>query len=130
LGQALKAQANASQLQTAALEGEQAAANSQQTRMNQGQNAANLAGNIHGQELSQEEINARAINDFNNRMSANQQNYLNRNADTLNNAQQYNLGMAQDAANKNVVNNNNAKMWNIENQNKLKQQVLAITRKK
>jgi hypothetical protein len=77
--------------------------------------AANLGGQIRGEDVSLETANAGIINDFNTRNTDRMQGFANQVADTRNQAQQYNIGQAQGVANQNVAGRNQAKRDKVSN---------------
>ena len=86
-----------------------------------------------GRQLSQDELgmegqNNDVINQFNQRTSAQYQNYLSQRAAMQNQAQIQNLGMQQDIANRNTSAANDASWRNQENQNRTQQQAYDNTR--
>lgn len=68
---------------------------------------ASLGSQIRGEDVNLQNTNAGIINDYNQRMSANNQNWEYNRANSLNDAQRYNLGVAQGIEGQNVVANNN-----------------------
>lgn len=71
-------------------------------RLNALSQGATLGGQIRDQDIGLQGKNVGIINAFNQRNTANQQNYLNQNADTRNTAQRLNIGNQQDVMNKNT----------------------------
>lgn len=93
-----------------ALAGEEAVANNASRRDQSLRGAADLGGRIRSADMSMEQANANVINSFNQRLATRKQDYLNRRADTANDAQRYNLGVQQGTADRNVGNRNNFKV--------------------
>lgn len=112
--------------QADALAGEQSAADAAQRRMQATNQAANLGGQIYGQDVSLAEKNANTMNDFNKWVRGAQQDWQNQRAGTLNTAQQQNLGTAQNVSNANVGLANQFKGNRIANQEQKFQNDLAI----
>jgi hypothetical protein len=122
MAMALQNQTSASTMDTLANAGLANAANSQNMRSQNMQNAAALGGNLYNQDINMEQQNAGIINAFNQRQAANQQQFLNNQAAVANDASRYNIGTAQDLQNRNVQNLNDAKWRNQANKNQFAQQ--------
>lgn len=122
LGYAGNLQAISDSYQTDALAGQQAAVDAANRRNQAVTGAANLGGQIYGQEASLAEKNANIMNNFNQYIRDARQQQVNNAANTTNEGNRYNLGVAQSTANQNVGNRNNWKVSERDNQNKLLQQ--------
>lgn len=81
---------------------------------------AQLGGQISAADRSLAGTNAGIINDFNQRMSTNYQNYVNQGANMQNEAQKFNIGQNQGAADKNVASAYDNAKYNQSNINNLK----------
>lgn len=124
--------AGESAMDRSAQQSQQAAAESYRNRLQQLIQGGQLGGQMEQRDLSTQEKNADIINRFNEMTSKNYQNYLNNRADLANKAQLYNIGQAQDTADKNVnlANINKEKMadiakWGYEANKANKQQAFA-----
>lgn len=119
LAQAMGAQQNAAQL--GADSSRSAMLDAYKTRLQALRDSASLGGQIRNEDVEVESRNVGINNDFNRRLSANQNAY-NQYKDGVNNdAQWKNIGMHQDADNKNVAGKYETDKWNINNGNTLKQ---------
>ncbi len=107
-------QGNAAAAQNQAMQDENALMAAEQRRQSAGMNAANLGGQIFNRDLNMEQQNANVINDFNRRLAENKNTYGQYAANIGNQAQQYNLGNLQQAADKNVTQNYNAQVYNTD----------------
>lgn len=114
IGASLQQQAGTAQMENLANMGQQAAIESYRNQLQSMRDAATLGGTMRGQELDIQSKNAGIINDFNQRATANYQNWLNMKAAQQNEAQLANLQARQDIANRNVEGQNKAQMYNIE----------------
>lgn len=103
-------QGNASAMNTAAQTQQQAATDAYRNQLNALAQGATLGGQLYSQDQSTQAQNAAIINAFNQRMSSQQQDYEQRNADVLNQAAAANLANKQNIANQNVQNANAATM--------------------
>jgi hypothetical protein len=90
----------------------QLAAQAYQQRLQALADSGQLGGQIKMQDADLQGNNANIINAFNQRNASNRQSYLNRGADTSNQAQMYNIGQIQDIANRNVQNRNTYDQYN------------------
>lgn len=99
-----------------------AAAEAYRQRLSALQQSANLGGQMTAQDANLQAQNASIINAFNQRMANRGQDYANSTADTLNQAQRYNLGSAQDVSNRNTGLANDYGMYNQARSDKNKQQ--------
>ncbi len=86
--------------------GQSAAAQGYQNRINAMRNAAQMGGDINASETSLASRNADIINGFNQRMAQNGQAWQNNRANTINDANRYNTGVANDVAMANTRQNN------------------------
>lgn len=106
----------------AARSGEQQAAEAYRAKLQALTGAANLGGQIRGEDVALETGNAAIINAFNQRMADSMRaNALNQ-QDTQNVAQRYNLDRGQRTSDMNVGQRNAAWMRNQDNRNRLTQQ--------
>lgn len=87
---------------------QQAATDAYKNRLNALMSGAQLGSQIAQEDVNLQSRNADIINDFNQRMSRNHQDWQNNRASALNNAQQFNLGAAQGIDNMNTGAANNA----------------------
>jgi hypothetical protein len=110
-------------LQNEALAGEQGVIDAQNRRSQAGMNVGQLASNLRGQEMSQEEKNANIINEFNRNLAAQGQAYQNNIANIQNQAGMRNLDTKQNIGQQNTVAGNNAAVANRANQNQIAQNV-------
>lgn len=101
--------AGAEAMDRSAQTSQQAAVEAYKNRLNQMMQGAQLGGQMEQQDISLQGRNTDIINRFNEMTSKNYQDYLNNRANTANQAQQYNIGQAQDVSNKNVNLKNTAK---------------------
>jgi hypothetical protein len=117
-GLSLAAQLGASRqaMDSGAMANLSAASEAYRNRLNALSQGAQLGGQISAQDLSMQERNADIINAFNQRMSQTAQAQANQRANVLNQAQQYNLGVSQDLANRNT---SNANEFSLQNQQRL-----------
>ena len=92
----------------------QAASDAQRRRLQALSSGAALGSEIYGQEMNLAGQNAAIINDFNRRMAQSRQAYEMSRAGTLNEAQRYNLGTAQDVEARNVASRNAAQAANLQ----------------
>lgn len=97
-------------MNTNAMQGMDAATQAYRNRLQALSQGAQLGGQISSEDQNLQANNANIINAFNQRMSANEQAYLNNRADLANQAQQYNLQNAQSLANQNVQARNQASL--------------------
>jgi len=81
--------------------------------------SSEMGGRLRSDELNLEAKNAGVINDFNERTSRNRQAWGDNRANTMNNAQRYNLDSEQDVSNNNIRQGNEAKWRNQDNYNTL-----------
>ena len=108
-------------LQNEALAGEQGVIDAQNRRSQAGMNVGQLASNLRGQEMSQEEKNANIINEFNRNLAAQGQAYQNNVANIQNQAGQRNIDTRQNIGQQNTVARNNAATQNQGMRNQLAQ---------
>lgn len=87
-----------------------AATQAYKNRLNALMSGAQLGSQIGQEDVGLQARNAAIINDFNQRVSRNRQAYESARAATLNTAQQYNLGVGQSVAERNVAARNQAAM--------------------
>lgn len=92
--------------QRAASTGQDAAVQSYRNQLQAVKDSASLGNQISQNDLNQQGTNASIINAFNQRQAAGQRDYLTNRANTMNSAQQINLGNAQNVADKNTTTNN------------------------
>lgn len=119
LAQAMASQQNSAQL--GAESSRSAMLEAYKTRLQALRDSASLGGQIRNEDVEVESRNVGINNDFNRRLSANQNAY-NQYKDGVNNdAQWKNIGMNQDADNKNVAAKYDNDKYNINNGNDLKQ---------
>jgi hypothetical protein len=81
--------------------------------------SASLGGDIRASEMGEAARNTGIINDFNQRTSANYQNYVNQRANMANQAQVYNLDRAQSINDANVAQRNKFTVDNLNRYNQL-----------
>lgn len=105
-----------------ALAGEQAAANQFQRQQQAQQNAANLGGQMYGQDVNMEQLNANIMNQFNQRAVENANRANQFNAQQRQAASNANQQVGQDIANKNVGQRNAAAYDARDTANKYNQQ--------
>lgn len=102
------------QLQRQAALQREAAMEAYRQKIDAMRDSATLGGNISAQDFSEQGRNADIINDFNMRTSKDANMYNQYKAGLLNDAQKYNLGVAQGAADKNVQSANDFSKYNRE----------------
>lgn len=83
--------------------------------------SGDMGRNLANDELSQEQMNAGILNDFNQRTSKNYQAYLQNRSELANQAQLYKLQAEQGASDKNTALMNDTNRYNQQNQNTLAQ---------
>lgn len=125
LGLAARLQSNAAAQQTAALQGEQAAANAQQSRLQAMNQASSLGGQLYNQDVDLERTNAGIINDFNRRMAAAQNDYNRYRADAFNQGNLRNIEARQGIADRNTALRNQTQQYNREYGNRMAQNQYA-----
>lgn len=91
----------------------QAAADAQRRRLGALASGAELGGQLYGQEMNLAQTNTGIINQFNQRMAGARQNWENKRAAELSDANKFNFGVEQDIANKNVGQRNDAAEQNL-----------------
>ena len=106
------------QLQRQAALQREAAMEAYRQKIDAMRDSATLGGNIAQQDFSEQARNADIINDFNMRTSRDANLYNQYKSGLLNDAQKYNLGVAQSAADKNVSSANDFSKYNREMFNK------------
>jgi hypothetical protein len=102
-----------------------ALADAAQRRMAAAGQASNLGGTIRGEDVSLEQANVNAINAFNQRQAAAQRDWQQQQANTRNQAQQFNIGEAQRVQEKNIQNAYDAARAGQQQYNTLAQQRYA-----
>lgn len=117
LGAQLSSSANS--MNQGAIQSQNAAADAYKNRLEALRQSATLGGDIRNQDTDLGARNAGIINSFNQRTAANAQNYQNQAANTMNEGQRFNIGQAQDVANKNVSQGNEAAIANRQRQDAL-----------
>jgi hypothetical protein len=104
-----------------AMAGEEAARDALARRNQAMGQAATLGGQVYGQELDLEAQNVGLINAFNQRMAQRRQAIAQANVDAANQASRYNIGTAQEIADKNVAQRNAARQADQDRRNSLAQ---------
>jgi hypothetical protein len=99
----------------------QAQADAQRRRLGALASGAQLGGQLYGQEMDLAQANTGIINNFNQRMASARQNFENRRAEDLNQANRYNLGVEQDLSNRNIGARNDAAEKNLRRSDALAQ---------
>jgi hypothetical protein len=122
LGLAANLLGTSSAFQNDALAGEQAAIANAQRRDSALQNAGQLGGNIYGQDVNLQSKNADILNQFNQWATNRRQDFNNSNANVYNEAQRFNIGNQQDISNRNIGNKNDAFKYNQGLRNQSAQQ--------
>jgi hypothetical protein len=102
-----------------ALASQSAAAEAYRNQLMALDRSASLGGDIRQSEMGEAARNTGIINDFNQRTSANYQNYLNQRANMANQAQTYNLDRDQRIADANVAQRNKFTVDNLNRYNQL-----------
>lgn len=108
--------------QTAAMGNQQAAIEAYRNKLQAMRDSANIGGDIRNQDVSLEERNVNAINNFNQRNTQDFRNWLANRDSQMNQGQQFNIGQAQTAADANVGGRNQAKQQQRAMQNQYTQQ--------
>lgn len=111
-----------------AMESQNAALAAYRDKLNAIQNAGQMGRQLSADELMFEEKNNDVINAFNQRSSRAYQDYLNQRAQLANEAKLRNLQAEQAIANQNVAQRNEYDRYNLENRNRLAQQVYGNQR--
>ncbi len=93
-----------------------AASDAYRNRLSALSQGAQLGGQISSEDMSMQQRNSDIINSFNQRMSQAAQSQQNMRANAMNQAQQYNLGVGQDLANRNT---SNANEFALQNQSRM-----------
>jgi hypothetical protein len=122
---AAQLQGATSSMDRAAEMGTNAAAESYRNQLQALRDSASLGGQVRSADESMQARNADIINSYNARGAANAQQWQNSRANTLNEAQRYNMGAAQTAADQNVSQANKYAMYNRDNANQLQQQAFG-----
>ena len=99
----------------------QAQADAQRRRLSALASGAQLGGQLYGQEMDLAQANTGIINNFNQRMASARQNFENRRAEDLNQANRYNLGVEQDLSNRSIAARNEAAEKNLRRSDSLAQ---------
>lgn len=120
-------QATSDAYQTDALAGQQAAADAAARRTQANTQAAGLGGQIYGQEASLAQKNADVMNNFNQWIRDAQQQNVNANTGIANSAQQFNLNQGQKTADQNTGLTNDTNKYNQSYGNSLQQQQYGNT---
>lgn len=115
-------QGSSDAMQQGAAQSQNAAIAAYKDKMSAIQNSGQMGRQLNQDELAMEGKNNDVLNDFNQRTSRSYQDYLSNRAAMQNQAQLYNLGQEQSAADKNVASRNDAEMFNLKNKNQLAQQ--------
>ncbi len=106
-------------MNTNAMQGLQAASDAYRNRLNALAQGAQLGGQISQQDQAMQGQNAGIINDFNQRMSASQNQYEQNRANMMNSAQLQNLLQSQNIANQNTQGRNQAALTDRQRQDEL-----------
>jgi len=115
-------QGSSDAMQGGATQSQNAAIAAYKDKLSAIQNAGQMGRQLNQDELSMEGRNNDVVNSFNQRTSRAYQDYVSNRAAMQNQAQLYNLGQEQSAADKNVAGRNDAEMFNLQNKNRLTQQ--------
>ncbi len=122
LMQAAQLQGNSDSMQRGAMMSQQAAADAYRNKMQALASQASLGGQVQQNDMAFQGKNTDIINDFNQRTTAQYQNYLTQKAQMANQAQIQNLNAQQQISNANVQQNNQANQYNQGRQNQLASQ--------
>jgi len=97
----------------------QAAADAQRRRLGALASGSQLGGQLYGQEMDLAQTNTGIINNFNQRMAGARQNWENKRAAEMSDANRFNLGLEQEVANRNVGARNDAAEKNLRRSDEL-----------
>lgn len=107
-------QGSSDSMQTAAMTSRAAATDAYRNKLAALRDSSTMGRDLRNDDLNMQKSNNDTINSFNERTSRNAQTWANDKSKMENDAQRYNLGEAQDVANKNVSTANDASKYNRE----------------
>lgn len=121
MAMASQMQAGAGSMDALAMQQQGQASDSYRNQLEALRGGAALGGDIRSSDMQMQGRNTDILNSFNQRNTANRQAFENQRADVANQGQRYNVGVAQDLANRNVGQRNEAAYGERDYRNKMQQ---------